>query len=93
MCWKCGKSIEQEFVGRADECDFCKTDLHSCRNCIFFAQNAHWECVETVDERILDKEKRNFCPFFKVKRDFSAQNAQNSAQEKARVALKSLFGN
>ena len=90
MCWKCGNNIEQEFIGRSDECPICKTDLHSCKNCSFYAINAHFECHETIDERVSDKERRNFCPYFKVRRTFSENSALKKAQE-AKAAFASLF--
>lgn len=92
MCWKCGQNIDSEFIGRSDECPICKTDLHSCKNCKFYAPNEHFECHETVDERVSDKERRNFCPYFKVQISFSGGQAQQKA-EMAKNAFAALFGN
>lgn len=93
MCWKCGKNIEQDFIGRNDECPFCGSDLHSCKNCSFFDKNVHWECRENTEEFVAEKEKRNFCASFSVKRTFSCNTAEKNSAEQAKIAFKNLFGN
>lgn len=93
MCWKCGKTIDQEYIGREDECPECKTDLHSCLNCDFYEPELHAQCREYDGEMISDKQKRNFCSSFKVKRVFSSVQSQKAKAEDAREAFKNLFGN
>lgn len=100
MCWKCGKPItEEEPLSRSAECPFCHADLHSCKNCTFYAPGAHFDCHETVDEVIVDKERSNFCDNFSVKRSFSdggKSGGGTSGEDKAAAAKKAfnnLFGN
>jgi hypothetical protein len=38
--------------------------LHCCRMCKFFDPKVYNECHETNAERIVDKEKANFCDYF-----------------------------
>ena len=95
MCWKCGQNIflrSDEYIGRDEECPICKTDLHSCKNCKFYAPNEHFECHETIDERVSDKEKRNFCSYFKVQPFYSDGSGQKKIEE-AKAAFASLFSN
>ena len=68
MCYKCGKPITQEQIARGDTCPTCHADLHVCRNCAFYSPGSHWDCSETVSEPCFDKERANFCDFFRVRR-------------------------
>ncbi|MCR4626435.1 MAG: hypothetical protein K5640_02190 [Treponema sp.] len=108
MCWKCGSTIEKgTLISRTSECPVCGKDLHSCKNCKFYSPGSHYDCHETIDELVKDKEKANFCDSFSVRFDFSvsgAGNASNSAAsddnsdfscnaaQKARNAAAVLFG-
>jgi hypothetical protein len=89
MCWKCGEEIKNEKILRTDECPVCKADLHSCRNCIFFEEGAHYDCRETVEENVVQKEKANFCDYFKPQRIFSKSSSAKA--EQAKKAFDVLF--
>lgn|SRR5574344_1391646 len=97
MCWKCGKTIsDEEPIPRNAECSFCHTELHSCRNCQFYAPGSHFDCHETVDELVVEKERSNFCEAFKVRRTFDGSDKGNDDGNKAAAAKKAfdaLFGN
>ncbi len=96
MCMKCGKPITQETVTRSSTCDYCGSDLHSCVNCTFYAPGSHYDCHESVDELVRDKDKANFCGFFAVKRapgsSGGSAGVQNEKAAKARDAFAALFG-
>ena len=56
MCWKCGKEIDVSVkIYRDSECS-CGADLHSCKNCKFYSPNSHYECKETIEDFVSDKE-------------------------------------
>ncbi|HVN63122.1 MAG TPA: hypothetical protein VMT58_00685 [Candidatus Binataceae bacterium] len=64
-CWKCGRAIEViERVGFRDDCPGCGRALHSCRNCGFYDPAYNNSCRETMAERVVDKERFNFCEYF-----------------------------
>jgi predicted RNA-binding Zn-ribbon protein involved in translation (DUF1610 family) len=66
-CWNCGRKIEivtGERVGFRDECPACGRALHACRNCGFFDPSYNNSCRETMAERVVDKERFNFCEYF-----------------------------
>ena len=66
-CYKCQKSIPVlgEFkITRTEECPYCSTSLHCCRMCKFYEPKVYNECHESNAERLLDKEKSNFCDYF-----------------------------
>lgn len=92
MCWKCGNNVEIETISRNSECPTCHADLHSCRNCEYYSPGSHYDCHETVQEIVTDKERANFCDSFKVKRQWSASAVKDDKADKARKAFDSLFG-
>lgn len=93
MCWKCKEPIEAGLeIFRSSTCFRCGADLHSCRNCRFYEPGSHYDCHETIDEAVSDKERANFCDYFSVRTEFSASNSQGQEkQQAARSAFDSLF--
>ena len=77
-------------VGRQDTCPNCKRDLRCCKQCKFYDPNAYNECREVSAERIVDKERANFCDFFVVKGSKKAGGSINRAKD-AKMALENLF--
>ena len=67
-CYKCSKELPYKAgtsIGRSDRCPYCNADLKVCRMCTFFDLNSYNECKEPVADRIVEKEKANFCDYFK----------------------------
>ena len=95
MCWKCKKNTVTTSIYRNSECPVCNTDLHSCLNCKFYDESSQYECKETSDELVKDKERRNFCDYFVEKQyDSNSDNSSKSvydAKKSARDAFNSLF--
>ena len=69
ICWKCKKEISIEKPVRSDECPLCHADLHVCRGCDFYESGSHNDCRESSAEMVTDKERANFCDYFRVKKD------------------------
>lgn len=64
-CHACATDLESEDpVGRSARCLKCGSDLRCCRNCRFYDLSAYNECAEPSAERVLDKERANFCDYF-----------------------------
>lgn len=66
-CYRCESELSFEMgdkIGRQDECDKCKVNLRCCKMCEFYDNLVYNECKEPNAERILDKEKANFCGYF-----------------------------
>lgn len=91
ICWKCKKDNKMDFVGRSTECEFCHADLHSCKGCKFYAPGNHFDCKENISEPVADKEKANFCDFFMINTDVSADTNADKAS-KAKDQFAALFG-
>lgn len=95
MCWKCGNSI-QVCVSRNDVCSVCAADVHSCRNCKFFAPGQHYDCQESssLEGSVNDKERANFCDYFKLNCSGSVNDFDSIKQKQAQAknAFNALFG-
>ncbi len=96
-CHFCGTPVDNpREVYRSSTCTSCKRDLKICLNCRFYSPGAHWDCSETIDEPVNEKDRANFCTFFTFRDSpWKAPGADKSAEakEKARRKLDQLFGN
>lgn len=90
ICWKCKKNFEMDKVFRSSECPFCHVDLHACKGCKFYAPGNHFDCKETVDNPVADKEKSNFCDFFAPSEKIEV--AGDSKKTAALDSFNALFG-
>ena len=75
-------------VSRSDTCPHCGGDLRCCKQCNFYHPSAYNECREVQAERIVDKNRANFCDYFVAKGP--AKGRMNRTQN-AREALEALF--
>lgn len=67
VCVVCGTPVASDPpVSRRDYCQKCKSDLHACRQCFWYDVHAAKQCREPMAEWIADKEKANFCDYFKL---------------------------
>ncbi len=92
MCYKCKKPINETSIYRTSTCSTCGADLHSCINCKFYSPGSHYDCHETVEEEVKDKERGNFCDNFKARKDFEeTDTAISDSKQKAKDAFNALF--
>jgi hypothetical protein len=90
-CHACLKVLEITTpVGRRENCPFCRADLHCCLNCAHYATGAYNECREPQAERVMEKNRSNFCDYF-VFRDVLADAGEGKNRDVARESLESLF--
>lgn len=93
VCWKCGASLAELSLPlrRLEECRQCAAELHVCRLCEWYSTAVAKHCRETIAEEVKDKERANFCDYFKPKQDaYSAVRLDAAAQAKA--DLEAMFG-
>jgi hypothetical protein len=92
-CWKCGHALDDMPMPlrRRDECPACGTDLHVCRMCEFYDTSVAKSCREPVAEEVTDKERANFCDYFRGKPGVHAAGGVGEAED-ARAQLDALFG-
>jgi len=92
ICHACKKRIEiADNVGRTETCPFCDADLHCCLNCRYYDAGAYNQCSESQAERVLDKDRSNFCDFFSYHQTTGALSAVAAAQRKKANPLDALF--
>ncbi len=88
-CAFCNREMEFEGrVSRSDTCPHCSRDLHCCRQCQFYDPRSYNECREVVAERVVDKEKENFCDYFTLKGAGESKSERTAATKQA---LEDLF--
>ncbi|HXH31646.1 MAG TPA: hypothetical protein VNJ01_12605 [Bacteriovoracaceae bacterium] len=82
QCYKCGKPLSDTFkvlVGRRDTCPSCMADIRVCRMCHFYDKKSYNDCREPAAERVVEKEKANFCDYFKI--GSSGDDAEKQRQD------------
>ncbi|NLK45368.1 MAG: hypothetical protein GX297_01755 [Treponema sp.] len=93
MCWKCGtENIVENSISRSAVCSNCNADLRCCKNCSFYSPGAHYDCRETIEELVSDKERANFCDYFDYNKIPIEKNNTQKKAEEARNAFNKLFG-
>lgn len=93
VCWKCGASLADYSLPlrRLEECRKCGAELHVCKLCEWYSISVAKHCREPIAEEVKDKERANFCDYFKARPGaYSAAPADAAAQAKA--GLDALFG-
>ncbi len=68
MCYNCGVNPGEITIYRNTECPVCGKDLKVCLNCEYFDRDSHWQCRENIPEEVRDKDRSNFCDYFRYSR-------------------------
>jgi len=90
-CYKCSKSLTFEDgvrLLRSEECPHCGASLHCCKMCIFFDTSAYNDCRESMAERVVEKDKANFCDYFQCG---VGDSSEKNRKENLVSAADSLF--
>src|SRR3954454_1078428 len=92
VCWKCGASLKELSLPlqRLDECKQCHAELHVCKLCEWYSTAVAKHCRETIAEEVKDKERANFCDYFKPRA--GAFSNPSTAADRAKAELDALFG-
>ncbi len=91
-CYRCGESIAKLTLplSRHDQCPSCSADLHVCKMCISWDPHATRQCREDGAEDVTEKERPNFCDWFKPSPD-AFNPSRKSEADAAQAALDALF--
>jgi len=90
-CFSCGRTLDvNDRPGRRDQCPSCGADVRVCLNCRFYDAGACNECREPLADRVVDKEKANFCDYFEFGQ---GSGPKEDGKDKAKKDLNDLFGN
>ena len=91
-CFHCGTDFPEKLeIFRSTTCLSCGKDAKVCLNCKFYSKNSHWECRETVSEQVKEKDRSNFCEYFKLN-PLGKGGTGVSKADSARNQFNSLFG-
>jgi len=90
-CHACLKGLEIKTpVGRREICSFCGADLHCCLNCAFHEIGAYNDCREPQAERVIEKNRSNFCDYF-VFQVAEMNGKGKDSGESVKIKIESLF--
>jgi hypothetical protein len=87
-CSFCHREFIAAKIHIRDECPSCGRDLHICLNCAFYDANAYRQCRESIREPVHDKDRANYCDFF---RGSEGEKAAEDSESQARKKLNGLF--
>ena len=87
-CWSCGQALGPLEYGRQDSCPKCGRDTRVCKGCIHYERGANNDCREPQAERVVDKEKSNFCDYFKPS---AGAGSGAQARDAMKAAAEALF--
>ena len=93
VCHRCGASLAALSLplSRRDQCPDCSADLHVCKMCVHFDKHVPRQCREDGAEDVKDKDRPNFCDWFKPS-DGAFDAKANADAQAAEDALAALFG-
>lgn len=92
-CFRCGASLSALSLplSRRDQCPECSADLHVCAMCRDFDRSAPRQCREDGAEDVTDKERPNFCDWFRPS-PAAFDPTRRADADAAKKALAALFG-
>lgn len=78
-------------LSREAECKACHAQLHVCKLCCFYDPRVADQCQEPIADFVKEKERANFCDYFKP--DPDAYQAKDFSKGQQSVSeLNELFG-
>lgn len=91
FCHHCGRVMEfSEKVFRDDTCPSCGADVRCCLNCSEYDESAPNQCREPQVEKVVVKDRRNFCEYFTLgEKKLVTAGADKAAEAKRK--LEALF--
>ena len=82
-CQACGRELTLgRTVGRQEACASCGADLHCCLNCSFHERGVYNECREPQAERVVEKNRSNFCDYFSFREGTTGVHDRQAARDK-----------
>lgn len=87
-CWSCGNALGELDYGRQDSCKSCGRDTRVCFNCLHHDRSSNNQCRENQADLVSDKERANFCDYFKPK---SGTGGSAPSRDALKAAAEALF--
>ena len=89
QCWKCGEKLSHLDYGRGDRCSKCGCDTRVCKGCGFYDVHSNNSCREPQADRVVEKERSNFCDYFKP--SSSGGSSSQPSRDTLKAAADALF--
>lgn len=90
-CHHCHTAVDTlQAIGNHTLCPNCDKPLHSCFNCRFYSPGSYHDCLERVEELIVEKKEANFCDFFMLGEDPQEENSKKADAKKRAEAFFSI---
>lgn len=86
-CWNCGAELSALDYGRADVCPQCGRDTKVCKGCEFYDPAVNKQCRENQADLVSEKERSNFCDYFRPKAGIGSRVQSRDAMKAAADAL------
>ncbi|NCA70699.1 MAG: hypothetical protein EOM91_11450 [Sphingobacteriia bacterium] len=90
-CWHCAQGLTQLDYARANRCPGCDRPTHCCRNCRHYAPGRANECREPLVERVVEKDRANFCDWFAPQTQRGPATTPTDDPDALRHAAEALF--
>jgi hypothetical protein len=90
-CWHCGRTLSGADYAREKRCPGCAKATHVCRNCQFYRPGRPNDCAEPIAERVVDKDRANFCDYFVPRAHAPRQALDVASTDELRRAAEALF--
>nr|CRH04491.1 conserved protein of unknown function [Candidatus Magnetococcus massalia] len=91
LCWSCQAPLDEGDFKRGCYCERCGRDTRCCIACRHYAPDAYNDCREPIAERVVDKEKSNFCDLFTPRQDSETDAQAQDPLAAAKKAAEDLF--
>ena len=93
QCWHCNSVVTDQPLPLSTyaECRHCRVQLHCCRQCQHFNPQLRADCDEPRAESHSEREKANFCDWFKLQHEFICLD-KNAPSVDHQSKLNALFG-
>jgi hypothetical protein len=80
-------------VYRTTLCNSCGKELHSCLNCRHYNKGKPYDCSESIQEPVTQKDRANFCDYFQINLQSSREDKDRSGKNfVAKDDFNALFG-
>lgn len=90
-CAECG-TVLPALGELAPTCPKCGAALHSCKQCTHFDPSSHFECRQSIPERIAKKDGANACTFYEQRVTVERETTSGASKPaSARDAFDRLF--
>ena len=88
-CSSCSAAVATS-VRNDSTCPKCNSDLHTCRQCVYFDPGSRFECRKPITARIVNKGGRNTCELFAPRTVIERETSSGKPTD-ARQAFANLF--